>query len=111
MEFLYFLGQYNKMKSPFEWELVSRNLVAMAVMGLSFFFITLLCEFNFCIKPRRRFHSMAASPLDEDEDVATERRRVMRGAGRRDVIRLENLTKVYKTRKLGGNLLAYKRFQ
>ena len=37
-------GQYNKMRSPFEWELVARNLVAMAVMGLTFFFITLLCE-------------------------------------------------------------------
>ena len=89
------------MKSPFEWELVTRNLVAMAVMGLTFFFITLLCEYNFFIKPRRRFHNIVASPVDEDDDVATERRRVLRGTGRRDVIRLENLTKIYKTRKLG----------
>ena len=40
------------MRSPFEWELVSRNLVAMAIMGLGFFIITLLCEFHFFIKVR-----------------------------------------------------------
>jgi len=42
------------MKSPFEWKLTARNLVAMAVMGFIFFIITLLCEFRFFIKPRRR---------------------------------------------------------
>ena len=35
-----------------------------------------------------------APPTDEDMDVANERRRVLRGSGRRDLIRLENLTKV-----------------
>ena len=34
------------------------------------------------------------SPIDEDPDVANERRRVLRGAGRNDILRLENLTKV-----------------
>ena len=33
-------------------------------------------------------------PPSEDKDVSNERRRVMRGSGRRDVVRLENLTKV-----------------
>ena len=32
--------------------------------------------------------------VDEDVDVATERRRVLRGNGKKDLLRLENLTKV-----------------
>jgi ATP-binding cassette subfamily A (ABC1) protein 2 len=40
------------MKSPFEWKLMSRNLVAMAIMGFLFFIITLLCEFNFFMKKK-----------------------------------------------------------
>ncbi len=34
------------------------------------------------------------APSDEDQDVANERKRVLRGSGRRDLLRLENLTKV-----------------
>ena len=34
------------------------------------------------------------SPVNEDTDVSGERRRVLRGSGKRDLIRLENLTKV-----------------
>jgi len=45
---------YDKMKSPFEWTLTARNMVAMSVMGFIFFGITLLCEFRFFIKPTRR---------------------------------------------------------
>ncbi len=87
-------GQYNKLKSPFEWEIVARNLVAMASMGLIFFCITLLCEFNFFIKPRRLPLNPYMAPPDEDQDVANERKRTLRGSGRRDLLRLENLTKV-----------------
>ena len=32
--------------------------------------------------------------LDEDIDVMNERKRVLRGSGKRDILRLENLTKV-----------------
>lgn len=46
------LGNYDKMKSPFEWKLTVRNMVAMTIMGVIFFIITLLCEFRFFIKPR-----------------------------------------------------------
>ena len=33
-------------------------------------------------------------PLNEDDDVANERRRVLRGSGKRDLLRIQNLTKV-----------------
>ena len=66
----------------------------MAAMGLGFFIITLLCEFRFFIKPRRLPLNPYMAPPDEDQDVANERKRVLRGSGRRDLLRLENLTKV-----------------
>ena len=47
-----FPGEYDEMKSPFEWKLMARNLVAMATMGFVFFIITLLCEFRFFHKPK-----------------------------------------------------------
>ncbi|XP_021369630.1 ATP-binding cassette sub-family A member 2-like isoform X2 [Mizuhopecten yessoensis] len=104
-EFFFKTGQYNQIKSPFTWELTSRNLVAMAIVGVSFFLLTLLLEFKFFIKSsyRRKPHSLS-SLADEDIDVATERKRLLRGSGRYDLIRIENLTKVYKTRKLGRHL-------
>jgi len=33
-------------------------------------------------------------PLDEDADVTQERRRVLRGRGRKDLLQLKNLSKV-----------------
>jgi ATP-binding cassette subfamily A (ABC1) protein 2 len=105
-EFCFKMGMYSDMKSPFEWKLMARNLVAMAVMGFVFFGITLLCEFRFFIKPR---HS-SSTELDgmgvaeEDDDVAQERRRVLRGSGRHDLLQLRNLSKVYVTRKMGRQL-------
>lgn len=101
--FLFKTGQYEKMQSPFAWDLVSRKLVAMAISGIAFFILTLLCEYNFFRKPKR-------TPVchfeleEEDEDVANERRRVLRGLAQSDLLRLENLTKVYETSKLGKNL-------
>ncbi|UYV63452.1 ABCA2 [Cordylochernes scorpioides] len=50
--FLFKTGQYGKMKSPFAWGLVTRNLVAMAFSGLGFFLLTLLLEYNFFRKAK-----------------------------------------------------------
>ncbi|KAK3577511.1 hypothetical protein CHS0354_026468 [Potamilus streckersoni] len=102
-EYYFKTGQYNKMKSPFEWDLISRKLVAMSLCGLIFFILTLLTEYRFFIK-QRRHHCTPTSIQDEDVDVAAERKRVLRGNGKNDLLRLENLTKVYKTRKLGRHL-------
>lgn len=101
--FLFKTGQYDKMKSPFAWNLVTRNLIAMAFSGLVFFFITLLCEFNFFRKPKN-VKVPEYVIKDEDVDVAFERRRVLTGQASNDILHLDNLTKVYQTRKLGKHL-------
>ncbi|XP_054722736.1 ATP-binding cassette sub-family A member 2-like [Uloborus diversus] len=97
--FLFKTGQYDKMKSPFAWDLVTRNLVAMAFSGLAFFFITLLCEFNFFRKPKDI--QLPDYSLDiEDDDVAAERKRVLTGQANSDVLHLIDLTKIYNSRNM-----------
>jgi len=40
------------MLSPMRWDLITKKLVIMAVTGLVFFIITILCEYRFFIKAR-----------------------------------------------------------
>ncbi|KAF7241031.1 ATP-binding cassette sub-family A member 2 [Varanus komodoensis] len=59
------IGQFDKMKSPFERLPVSTK------------------------------------PVEDDVDVANERHRVLRGDADNDMLKIENLTKVYKSRRIG----------
>lgn len=45
-------GQFDKMKSPFEWDIVTRGLVAMTVEGFVGFFLTIMCQYNFLRQPQ-----------------------------------------------------------
>ncbi|XP_041855370.1 ATP-binding cassette sub-family A member 2 isoform X4 [Melanotaenia boesemani] len=101
------IGQFDKMKSPFEWDIVTRGLVAMTIEGFVGFLITILCQYNFLRKPPRV--PVSCQPIDDDDiDVACERRRVLRGDADNDMLKIENLTKVYKSRKM-GHILAVDR--
>ncbi|CAL1285568.1 unnamed protein product [Larinioides sclopetarius] len=103
--FLFKTGQYDKMKSPFAWDLVTRNLVAMAFSGLAFFFLTLLCEFNF-FRKQKNIRVPAYSLEAEDEDVSLERKRVLTGQANSDVLHLIDLTKVYNSKNKRKKLIA-----
>lgn len=46
------LAGENRFVSPLSWDLVGRNLFAMAVEGVVFFLITVLIQYRFFIKPR-----------------------------------------------------------
>ncbi|XP_056152954.1 ATP-binding cassette sub-family A member 2 [Lampris incognitus] len=94
------IGQFDKMKSPFEWDIVTRGLVAMTIEGFVGFLITILCQYNFLRKPQRV--PVSCQPIEDDDvDVACERRRVLRGDADNDMLKIDNLTKVYKSRKMG----------
>ncbi|KAL7836826.1 hypothetical protein AOLI_G00281100 [Acnodon oligacanthus] len=94
------IGQFDKVKSPFEWDIVTRGLVAMTIEGFVGFLITILCQYNFLRKPQRV--PVNSQPIEDDDiDVARERRRVLRGDADNDMLKIENLTKVYKSRKMG----------
>uniref|UniRef100_A0A2K6CSK9 ATP-binding cassette sub-family A member 2 n=1 Tax=Macaca nemestrina TaxID=9545 RepID=A0A2K6CSK9_MACNE len=93
------IGQFDKMKSPFEWDIVTRGLVAMAVEGVVGFLLTIMCQYNFLRRPQRM--PVSTKPVEDDVDVASERQRVLRGDADNDMVKIENLTKVYKSRKIG----------
>ncbi|KAI2657064.1 Phospholipid-transporting ATPase ABCA1 [Labeo rohita] len=88
----------NRFRSPLEWDMVGKNLFAMAVEGVVFFIITVLIQYRFFFEPKSL--SAKLSPIgEEDEDVARERQRIMNGAGQGDILELRQLTKVYKRKQ------------
>ncbi|XP_059377891.1 phospholipid-transporting ATPase ABCA1-like [Carassius carassius] len=88
----------NSFRSPLEWDMVGKNLFAMAVEGVVFFIITVLIQYRFFFEPKSLRAKL--SPIgEEDEDVARERQRIMSGAGQGDILELRQLTKVYKRKQ------------
>uniref|UniRef100_A0A803SKP8 ATP-binding cassette sub-family A member 2 n=1 Tax=Anolis carolinensis TaxID=28377 RepID=A0A803SKP8_ANOCA len=98
MEMAYneYINEYY-MKSPFEWDIVTRGLVAMTIEGFVGFFLTIMCQYNFL---RKRL-PVSTKAIEDDVDVAKERHRVLRGDADNDMLKIENLTKVYKSRRTG----------
>ncbi|XP_031510593.1 ATP-binding cassette sub-family A member 2 [Papio anubis] len=87
------IGQFDKMKSPFEWDIVTRGLVAMAVEGVVGFLLTIMC--NSLADPQRM--PVSTKPVEDDVDVASERqRKCLRGMRQRHAP-----GQVYKSRKIG----------
>uniref|UniRef100_A0A9J7YH64 P-type phospholipid transporter n=1 Tax=Cyprinus carpio carpio TaxID=630221 RepID=A0A9J7YH64_CYPCA len=85
----------NRFRSPLAWDMVGKNLFAMAIEGVIFFCITVLIQYRFCIKAR-----VCETPIgEEDEDVARERQRILCGGGQTDILELKQLTKVYKRKQ------------
>lgn len=81
-------------QSPLRWEVVGKNLLAMAIQGPIFLLFTLLLQHRNRLLPEPKLRPLP--PLgEEDEDVARERERVMQGATQGDVLVLRDLTKVY----------------
>uniref|UniRef100_A0A8B9MNY7 P-type phospholipid transporter n=1 Tax=Accipiter nisus TaxID=211598 RepID=A0A8B9MNY7_9AVES len=83
--------------NPFQWDFVGKNLVAMAVQGVAFFILNLLTQHR--LFSTRWFAETAMSPIiGEDEDVAEERKRIMNGGSKTDILELQELTKIYTGR-------------
>uniref|UniRef100_A0A8B9F4L1 P-type phospholipid transporter n=1 Tax=Amazona collaria TaxID=241587 RepID=A0A8B9F4L1_9PSIT len=88
----------NRFVSPLSWDLVGRNLFAMAVEGVVFFFITVLIQYRFFIRPRPVYAKLP--PVnDEDEDVTRERQRIISGGGQSDILEIKELTKIYRMKR------------
>uniref|UniRef100_A0ABM5G8V5 Retinal-specific phospholipid-transporting ATPase ABCA4 n=1 Tax=Pogona vitticeps TaxID=103695 RepID=A0ABM5G8V5_9SAUR len=82
---------------PFHWDFAGKNMVALAVQGVIYFFLNLLAQHNFFSV--KRLHQKDLMPImDEDEDVAEERLRIMSGGGKTDIVKLQELTKIYAGR-------------
>ncbi|XP_049328129.1 phospholipid-transporting ATPase ABCA1 isoform X2 [Astyanax mexicanus] len=87
------LGE-DRFKDPLGWDMVGKNLFAMAIEGVVMFGFTLLIQYKFCWKPGL-VKGLPVSLGQEDEDVARERERVHKGGAENDLLRICDLTKVY----------------
>ncbi|KAK3588930.1 hypothetical protein CHS0354_023690 [Potamilus streckersoni] len=82
-------------KSPFSFDLIGWNLVAMAIEGFVFF-ITLIFSEARCELTRYIASLTSDERSKEDMDVSKERLRVQAGYTRHDVLILNDLSKVFK---------------
>ncbi|KAL3877832.1 hypothetical protein ACJMK2_035476, partial [Sinanodonta woodiana] len=85
-------------KSPFSFDLIAWNLVAMAIEGFVFFIILFFSEAR-CELTRYIASLTWEERLKEDKDVSKERLRVQAGYTRHDVLILNDLSKVFKRNK------------
>uniref|UniRef100_A0A8C3DQC5 ATP binding cassette subfamily A member 4 n=1 Tax=Corvus moneduloides TaxID=1196302 RepID=A0A8C3DQC5_CORMO len=76
---------------PFQWDFVGKNLVAMALQGVVFFILNLLMQHHLF---STRWYTAMSPIINEDEDVAEERKRIMNGGNTTDILKLQELTKV-----------------
>ncbi|XP_068022332.1 retinal-specific phospholipid-transporting ATPase ABCA4 isoform X2 [Melanerpes formicivorus] len=84
--------------NPFQWDFAGKNLVAMAVQGVAYFILHLLTQHR--LFSTRWFAGAPMPPiLDEDEDIAEERKRIMSGGNKTDILELQELTKIYAGRQ------------
>uniref|UniRef100_A0A674IQN4 ABC transporter domain-containing protein n=1 Tax=Terrapene triunguis TaxID=2587831 RepID=A0A674IQN4_9SAUR len=80
--------------SPLCWDLVGKNMFAMALQGVVFFLFTILLQYRFFLTSQWPF-AVKLPPLGrEDEDVAREREKITSGARQGDILVLHDLTKV-----------------
>ncbi|XP_065674630.1 ATP-binding cassette sub-family A member 2 isoform X2 [Hydra vulgaris] len=91
----------NSFRDPFSWDITGRNLIAMAITGVIFFLFTLLCQFNFFLKPWTYNVKNHSLQIDVDDDVMKEEERITRenSLGKKFTLRTLHLSKIYKGRK------------
>ncbi|XP_054835800.1 retinal-specific phospholipid-transporting ATPase ABCA4 [Eublepharis macularius] len=78
----------------FHWDFAGKNMAALAVQGVAYFLLNLLMQHKFC-SSRWLPQNTMMPVVDEDEDVAEERQRIMNGGSKADILKLQELTKIY----------------
>lgn len=82
--------------SPFSMELLGPHYMTLAIEGAVFFTLNLIIEVcsNWCLTAKGK---VSTSPyINEDNDVAEERRRVTQESSRFDVLRVVNVSKIFQ---------------
>ncbi|CAG5131578.1 unnamed protein product, partial [Candidula unifasciata] len=81
----------------FDWDVVGRNLFSMIMLGLLFNILNLLIEYKFFLSWSFLSKNPTLKIKNEDIDVVREKERVLSGAAKDNILRLEGLSKVYWT--------------
>ncbi|ELU18493.1 hypothetical protein CAPTEDRAFT_149677 [Capitella teleta] len=80
-------------KNPFSFEMLGWNFVAFGALGAFFIFLNILAESRCsCCESNRK----EVEDPNEDDDVRTERNRVLSGSADNCLVTLKSLSKVYK---------------
>ncbi|XP_077189048.1 retinal-specific phospholipid-transporting ATPase ABCA4 isoform X2 [Paroedura picta] len=80
--------------NPFHWNFAGKNMLALAVEGAAYFLLTLLMEHD--LFSTSGLPQTTLKPAeDDDEDVAEERYRIINGGSKTDILKLQELTKIY----------------
>lgn len=96
---------YDKLVSPYDWSVIGANLTFLAFEAIIYFAIAVFMEWSLTFpKIVAMVHHVDDSSYDpnsarndplEDPDVAAERKRVLRGDADGDVVKIDELRKVY----------------
>ena len=89
--------------SPWQWDILGRNLVFLVITGSVFLIITILISIP---RKSRRKHVPNFKPDVEDSDVRAERHRTIYANNFGDVLKVQNLCKIYK-KNIAVNRLAF----
>uniref|UniRef100_H2LLX9 P-type phospholipid transporter n=1 Tax=Oryzias latipes TaxID=8090 RepID=H2LLX9_ORYLA len=74
---------------PFSWVFIGRNLFCMAAEGFVYFIINILIQYRFFMD------HWQPHILEEDVDVAEERKRIQQSGNTNDILRIKDLSKTY----------------
>nr|UOU03309.1 ATP-binding cassette subfamily A1-like 2 [Brachionus rubens] len=86
-------GEY----SPFDFDKIGRNLLAMIIQGFCYFILIILIEYKFFYSPKAKQLNFEDTEKLEDDDVLNEKKRVLENkASENDYLRFLNLSKIYK---------------
>ncbi|CAF3930645.1 unnamed protein product, partial [Didymodactylos carnosus] len=94
------ISKYNldyQKKSPFEFNQIGRNLMALAIEGIIFFIFTVFIQYRFFLPDRGNVKLPKLASVEEDDDVAVERQRLYDDPENtsHDVLRMIDLVKTY----------------
>ncbi|XP_058033573.1 retinal-specific phospholipid-transporting ATPase ABCA4 [Ahaetulla prasina] len=88
-----------RVSNPLRWDFAGKHMLALAVQGVVYFILNLLLQHSF-LSTRWFLKNTLGPIMDEDEDVAEERKRIMKGGRQNYILKLQELTKIYAGRRI-----------
>ncbi|ETE72734.1 Retinal-specific ATP-binding cassette transporter, partial [Ophiophagus hannah] len=84
-----------RVSNPLCWDFSGKHMLALAVQGVVYFILNLLLQHSFLF-----LQNTLGPIMEEDEDVAEERKRIMKGGSQNYILKLQELTKIYAGRRI-----------
>ncbi|XP_039195689.1 retinal-specific phospholipid-transporting ATPase ABCA4 isoform X2 [Crotalus tigris] len=85
--------------NPLCWDFAGKHMLALPVQGVIYFILNLLLQHSF-LSTRWFLQNTLGPIMEEDEEVAEERKRIMKGGSQNYILKLQELTKIYAGRRV-----------